>query len=100
MKRKRKILFKIIFLLAVFFSIGNDAYSYLRIHPYNIELSTDKNSSENSFRPDIDSVNDDQIDHSYKSGLIAGSICQIPIPRNCSIVYTFYFSVWQPPKIF
>lgn len=100
MKRKRKLLFKIIFILAVFFSIGIDAYSNFNMHPYSTELSTGKNSAENSFRSDIDSMNEDQIDPSYKFDLTDGTFCQIPFPWNCSIVYTFYFSIWQPPKIF
>ncbi|MCX6327435.1 MAG: hypothetical protein NT144_12430 [Bacteroidia bacterium] len=98
MKKQRKILFKIIFFLVVFFSIGIDTHSNnLQLAPVEIPAGT--NNVEISFSPEIDSIDEDQIAQSYRFDLKEESVCQISIPRSCSIVYCFCCSVWQPPKI-
>jgi hypothetical protein len=100
MKRKGKILFKIIFILIVFFNIGIDAYSNFKTHLISIELLTGKSSSESSFNPVIDSLNEDQIDQSYSFDLTEKPDCQLPINWDCFIDHHFNLSIWQPPKIF
>jgi hypothetical protein len=100
MKRKRKVLFKIMFLLIVFSSGGLSAYSKNNIKPYILELSTCTNNCENSYTSDNDSINDDQIDQSFYFCFPEKDFCPVSIKVNCSIFSDFCFSVWQPPKIF
>jgi hypothetical protein len=98
MKSYRKILFRIIFLLAVFFCYGINVSSNYNIQLYSIEHSAEKNSVENNFIGNDDSYDDDQIIQNYEFSSIMELICLIPIPLNCFVVDKFLFSVWQPPK--
>ncbi len=52
-KRKRKILFKVILMLTVFFNAGIEAYSAFNIRPVIIESITDTNNYEDSFSRDL-----------------------------------------------
>jgi hypothetical protein len=98
-KRIRKTLFKIIFFLIVLFSIGINAYSN-SLQVCNAEIPAGINNVENSFCPENDPIDEDQIYQSYKFGIREESVCQISIRQNCSLLYIFCSTVWQPPKTF
>lgn len=100
MKRQREILFKILFLLVVFFSYGINSYSNISIQQYSIDLSTDNNSDEDRFSSNNDSMSEDQITQTEKFDLNGGLACKKQNSRDFSEVYNFCPSVWQPPKIF
>jgi hypothetical protein len=100
MKRPGKILFNILILLAVFFSIGLISYSNFNRQQYITEFSTSSDSIEDSYLSDFDNMNEDLINHTYKFGFNVAPEGQKPLPRNCPIIHNFSISVWQPPKIF
>jgi hypothetical protein len=98
-KRIKKTLFKIIFFLIVLFSIGINAYS-TSLQVCKVEIPAGTNNVENSFYSENDPIDEDQIYLSYKFGIREESACQISIRQNCSLLYVFCSSVWQPPKTF
>jgi hypothetical protein len=100
MKRQKKILFKIIFLLVVFFSYGINAHSDFDRQLFAIDLSTENNNVEDRFSSNNNSMNEDQIDTLDKFKLTGEPISQKLISQNFSLVYNFCLSIWQPPKIF
>jgi hypothetical protein len=99
MKKGRNIFSKIIFLMTVFLCLGINVHSEIPSPQYEIEFSSCTTSVENSIRPEIDSIDEDQIDQISVFGLSEDPICQISIPMNCSPINYLCFSVWQPPKI-
>ncbi len=98
MKIHRKILFRIIFLLAVLFCYGINVYSNYNVHSYSIEQTAGTNTVENSLSSDIDSSNEDQNNQFDEFDCIGKPIFQIPNTNNYFSTYNFCFSVWQPPK--
>lgn len=100
MKILRKIFFRIVFLLAVLCCFGINEYSGYNIHPYSAELTDDKNCVVNNIFSDIDFYDDDQLNHTTIFCSFEELRYQIPILRNYFLISEFFFSVWQPPKIF
>jgi hypothetical protein len=100
MKSQRKILFRIIFFLTVFFSYGINTFSNCIIQPYNIEFSKAMNAEENGLLSEIDSCNDDKVLQISKYGSIAEPFCLISISSNPLLIHNFSSSIWQPPEIF
>jgi len=100
MIRLRKLLFRFIFFLIVFFSIGINAYTYLNIQPHSTEIFTGTKNVEDSFSSDIDFFIFDQIDQSFRFGISEESQSQLGVLENFSLIRNFSFTVWQPPKIF
>jgi hypothetical protein len=99
MQRKRKILLKFIFFMAVLFSIGTQVCSNYNLRQISPEIVADSILCENNLSLDIDSVNGDLIALSSTSGSAEEYVCQMKIPHDCSIIINFCLSVWQPPKI-
>jgi hypothetical protein len=100
MKSQKKLLFKMILFLALFFCPVINAHSNFALQLNIEEHSTCTSNEENSFSSHINPVNEDQIDQSYNFGLPEESIFQILPPRNCFLIFNFCLPVWQPPKIF
>ena len=100
MKIHRKTFFRVIFLLAALFCFEINAYSNNGLQSISIELSTGTNSTGNGFSWDIDSFNEDEIYQTLEFCLIGKPINHLPVLRNNFLIYNFYFSVWQPPKIY
>jgi hypothetical protein len=99
MKKQRKFLYKIIFLLVVFFSYGINAYSNIDIQQYTINLSEEHKSDEDRFSSNNDSSNEDQIDQPDKLVSTHGISWQNQNSKDFSLVFNYCLSVWQPPKI-
>jgi hypothetical protein len=99
MERKRYILFRAIFLLALLLSSGATAYSSGMLNTYSIELTTDEVAVEPGLCTDNQLVFDDQSDRFYSF-----RIADLPeflhgVPDDCSVIHNFCISVWHPPKI-
>jgi hypothetical protein len=99
MKIYQKISFRILFSLTILFCFG--LYSYSNYDRQNCipELSAGTNSVESSLIPDIDSLNDDQINHTDKFSSIVERENHIPVANDCFLILKFCISVWQPPKL-
>ena len=100
MIRQRKLLFRIILFLIVFFSIGINAYTYPNVQHQSTEILTGTKNTEDSFSSGIDFFTIDQIDQSFEIGIREESQSQIEVLENCSLIRNFSFTVWQPPKVF
>jgi hypothetical protein len=100
MKRQKEVLFKIVFLLAVFFSIELYGASDYIARPIYVEHSTEPNSVVNSFISDVGSFDQDQIDQTYGFSSAAVPVYHIPVPQGFFLISKFSFSIWQPPKFF
>jgi hypothetical protein len=99
MKSHQKISFRIIFSLTVLFCFGLNPYSSYDKQRCIVEFSSVANSDGNSFIPDIDSFNDDQITQTDKISSLAEPKNQLPAPRDSFLIFKFCISVWQPPKL-
>jgi len=99
MKIPVKILFRIIFLIAVLFCFEMDVYSNCNNLTNSIEISTCGNVVENSFNSEWDSCDDDQINFFNKPGLLIEPGSQQSALTNCFVLLNSSVSVWHPPKI-
>jgi hypothetical protein len=99
MKNQRRILFRIIFFLAVLFCFGISTCSNYLIQPTNAELSAGTNGEKISFSSDIDFFSDDQIPQTDKFSAMVELNGLIPFSNNPLLIPNFSFSIWQPPKI-
>jgi hypothetical protein len=97
---KRNILFRIIFLLVVFISFGKAAYPNFNQQPFNVEQSMSVDNHTKSFSSHNESITEDFIDQPYKYIFTEEAKCQLPNSLNCSKIYGFCLSIWQPPKFF
>lgn len=99
MKRESKILPTIIFLLAVLFCPGINAYSNNNIRTTIIEHPVADNCVENILFPDFDFFDDEQFN--AFSDFLPGTdyTYQIRFTRNCILISCYPTSIWQPPKI-
>ncbi len=98
MKMCRKTSFRILFSLAILFFFGYHGYSNSNMQRCFVEFSAGMDNAENSLNSDNDSFNDDQITQTDKFSSKVTLKNQIPIPQNCFLIFSFCFSIWQPPK--
>jgi hypothetical protein len=98
MKRASKILFRIIFLMAVLFSAGLNTYSNSDIHTTISDHPVMENCGDNNFFQDVDFFDDEQINQNSDFFSGADFLYQIHIPQNCILIPNYPTSVWQPPK--
>jgi hypothetical protein len=96
----RNILFSVFFVIALLCCFGIKSYSNCQIEQVAIELPSDTPGVENSFIPDADSHEDDQVNHESEISSYVIPLAEMPIPGHCLLNHQFFFSVWQPPKIF
>jgi hypothetical protein len=99
MKRKRNILFRVIFLLALLVNSGVVVYSSFILNSNSIELTSNENSVEPGFSTANNFAFDDLTDQFYTFGLTDLPESHLLAPEGCSIVHNFCISVWHPPKI-
>jgi len=99
MKRRGLTIFKIIFILAVFFNLGVDAHSDIFGNQYAICTSSGENDDSDNYNQENDTQINDQIDPSYSFSLIRQPVYIILIPYNSSLTKNIIFTIWQPPKI-
>jgi hypothetical protein len=69
------------------------------MQPDCLEVSVGINSFENIFDSDIDSFNDDQINHFIDYSASNENISHMPVRQNYYLIHTVSNSIWQPPKI-
>jgi hypothetical protein len=100
MKSRRKIVFRIIFLLTIFFCAGINAQSDYIMRKINIENPAGTNNDEKSFGSDSDSIDEDQIDQSPGIASTDEYIRHILTQQSFCLIHTFSVAVWQPPKVF
>ncbi|HAQ19727.1 MAG TPA: hypothetical protein DCR40_10915 [Prolixibacteraceae bacterium] len=100
MKVTKNILFRLLLLLAVLFSLGIEASSDYTTPLYNVELSAETNGVDNNASSDIDSFNDDHINQVYESCMLGERLTRLPISNGPFLPHKFSFSSWQPPKKF
>ena len=99
MKRENKIVFRIIFLLAVLFCTGINVFSNNDIRATIIEKPAVENCGENNLFPDDDLSDDEQI-HQISDSLPATDYTyHLPFPGNCLLIPCYPTPIWQPPKI-
>ena len=96
---RRKKAFRIIFLFAVFFCIGIEAYSNYNIQPLATVILSAENSGENSFASDMDFFNADEINQSVEFSCARKALSRITYPANILFIRNYCISFWQPPKI-
>lgn len=98
MKRGCLLIFKVLFTMTFFLGAGINAFSSCSISSVQTEVSSCTCNDENCICPDINSLNDDQICQSLYSPSDKG-FCYIPLFKGTFLTQSFYFTVWQPPKI-
>ena len=98
MKVTKHILFRLLFLFAVLFCLGLEAYSYYNSPICNIELSSERNCEENNVFSSTDTLEDDHINQAYKPFYLDDQNVLIPILNDEFLLQYFSFSSWQPPK--
>ena len=98
MKRQRKILFRFIFLLAIVYCFGINAYSNYNMQPNSVVLPTGGNSEENIFFSDVDFFDDEQINQIFEFITAVDSVYWIPFTQSCFLISRYPTSIWQPPK--
>lgn len=101
MKGERKILLRIIFLLAVLSGPEINAYSnfdYQTIAEHPAKEYCAENCVEYNLLSDVDFFDDEQINQI--SDFLPGTdyIYQIRIPQSCILFSCYPTPVWQPPK--
>ena len=99
MKKYRALLFRIIFFLTVFFSMGVNSYQNLNTWPHHTEFSSDNAVIEDSFGSHIDNLAIDQIGQSLDYIRIENNPEIIPALHNYQVIRQFSYPVWQPPKV-
>jgi hypothetical protein len=99
MKISDKIFIGIIFSLALLFCSGIHLYFEDTFHHDQMEMTSGTQNTGNSFNSDIDSVDDDQINHTGEVHPMKEPDIKISPPTNNFPVHTFCLAVWQPPKI-
>jgi hypothetical protein len=100
MKKRRNIFFYILLLLSVFSYSGIDVNNNSDTPTSCQQLSLINNDNENSLRSDMDTSEEDQMDHSYISGLTEQLKGQQSHPCILPRFADLFLSVWQPPKAF
>lgn len=99
MNRGRLMILKIFFLLTFLLCAGINTFSFQTIKTINTEITSCTCSDEVCICLDIDSLKEDQICHSPNTPSIQELYCQIPPFKGAFLIHSFYFTVWQPPKI-
>jgi hypothetical protein len=100
MKSRRNIVFRIVFLLTIFFCVGMNAQSNYSVRLINIEHPVSTNNEEKSFTSDSDCIDEDQIDKSFGIASTDKQMQQILNQKSYFIADICSVSVWQPPKVF
>ncbi|MBA4410952.1 MAG: hypothetical protein C0397_16205 [Odoribacter sp.] len=100
MKVTKNILFRLLLLIAVLFSLGIEASSEYASPLYNVELSSETNCADSNANSDIDSFNDDHINQVFKSCMLGERLTRLPISNGPFLPHKFSFLSWQPPKKF
>jgi hypothetical protein len=99
MKRERKTLLGIIFLMAVLFCPVINAFSNYYNQITIVEHSAVDNSGENDSLTDVDFFDDEQINQISDFFPEVNYVYQIRIPQNRILVSMYPTPIWQPPKI-
>jgi hypothetical protein len=99
MKRKRNILFRVIFLLALLVNSGAVVYSNFNLDSTTIELISNENNVEPGFSTDNNYAFDDQTDRFYTFRLTDLPESHLLASDSCSVIQNFCISVWHPPEI-
>jgi hypothetical protein len=98
MKVTKHILFRFIFLTALFFCLGLEVYSEFASPTFNVELSENLNSTDNNINSDIDAFDDNHIIQAPEKFWMAEKLTCLTISNNPLIITDFTFKNWQPPQ--
>ncbi|MHC1703937.1 MAG: hypothetical protein AB9846_08515 [Tenuifilaceae bacterium] len=99
MKTYRKIVSRFTILVVVFICMGLNSYSHFQHQAISISSSLSSNSIVNIVFPEIDSFDDDQINHPFNVYSTSDTIDPLTIQDNSKLVHKHPFSIWQPPKL-
>jgi hypothetical protein len=99
MGRKRYILFRIIFLLAILVNSGVTVSSDGVLNTKSIELTPNENAVEPGLWSDNTIVFDEQREQFYNFRLADIHESYHGVPDDFSILHNFCISVWHPPEI-
>jgi hypothetical protein len=99
MKKQRTVLFRIIFFLTVFFSVGLNSYQNLSTWSHHTEISNDKEVTEDSFSSHIDNLTIDQISQTLDYMYLENNPKAIATLHNFQLISQFRYPVWQPPRV-
>jgi hypothetical protein len=97
MKGERKILLRIIFLLAVICP-GMNAYSNQPIQTTVVAHSFMESCCEDNGFTDNDFFDDEQVNPASNFVPLSVYLYQISIPQTCRLILRYPTSIWQPPK--
>jgi hypothetical protein len=100
MKRRKNILFRIIFLLFLLACFGVVEYSNTGLYTNKIELASNENIVSPGFSTDNNPAFDFQTEHFYTFRLTDIAESHLQGPDDFSIVPSFCITVWRPPEIF
>ena len=98
MKKTRILIFKILILLTIIFSIGSDSNFIFEGGVYSIVTLSDVNDNDSSIGSDFDPYTHDQINQDHKPEIISQPISIAFITTDRFIANYLYSVVWQPPK--
>jgi hypothetical protein len=99
MEKKKNILFRIIFLLALLVNCGLAVYSNGGLNTINIELTPNENAVEPVLCSDNLLVFDDPTNQFYNFRIADLPESQSGVTDDCSVIHNFCISVWHPPEI-
>jgi len=97
MKRKRKILLRIVFLISALFYSGINAYSNYNVQPNQAEIASGLDCEEDNCISDVDFFDDEQINPAFEFKARLDLKYQVPI-KMCTLIFRCYSSIWQPPQ--
>jgi hypothetical protein len=100
MKRKKNILFRIVFLLLLLASFGVVEYYNAGLYTNRIELTSNENTVEPVFNADNNLLFDYQTDNHFTFRLTELKESHLQGQDDFSIIPSFCISVWRPPEIF
>lgn len=98
MKRPKKILIGLLFVLSTLFCVGLSVCANYGITIFNIEQTSKTDCDENDLISDTDSYEDDQMNQALEHNSKETLFCQIPISQTYFLFDNCHFFVWQPPK--
>lgn len=98
MKSSSHIVFRLLFLLTVFFCLVLEAYAFDNIPICNTELSSDQKCKDNSVFSYADSFEDDHINQVHAPFYFVKQLLFLSISNYSYLAKEFTLSNWKPPK--
>lgn len=98
MKGLKHIVFRLLFLITLFFCLGLEVYTNNSTPGYKIELSSELNYKDNNIISGVDSSEDDHINQTHAFPDFVKQLTVISISNDSHSSREFIVSSWKPPK--